>query len=64
MVFNATFNNISVISDTLPFGHAPIPNIIDLSQKKQLLDLKVKGQGSTKVVMDMQHTTLWIWFFK
>jgi hypothetical protein len=31
--------------DTLPYGHAPIPNIIDLSQKKQLVDLEVKGQG-------------------
>jgi hypothetical protein len=26
-----------------------IPNIIDLSQKKQLFDLEVKGQGPTKV---------------
>jgi hypothetical protein len=34
-----------------PYGHAPIPNIIDLSEKKQLFDLKVKGQGPTKVVM-------------
>jgi hypothetical protein len=36
---------------TSPYGHAPIPNIIDLSQKKQLFDLKVKGQGPTKVIM-------------
>jgi len=28
-----------------------IPNIIDLSQKKQLFDLEVKGQGPTKVIM-------------
>ena len=27
-----------------------IPNIIDLYRKKQLFDLKVKGQGSTKVI--------------
>jgi hypothetical protein len=40
-----------MIYDTPPYGHAPIPNIIDLSQKKQLFDLKVKGQGPTKVVM-------------
>jgi hypothetical protein len=78
MVFNATFNNISVISWLSCFiggvyqeNHRPtasltnlinnvVSNIIDLSQKKQLLDLKVKGQGSTKVIMDMQHTTLWI----
>jgi hypothetical protein len=30
-----------MIHDTPPYGHAPIPNIIDLSQKKQLFDLKV-----------------------
>jgi hypothetical protein len=40
-----------MIHDTPPYGHAPIPNIIDLSQKKQLFDLKVKGQGPTKVIM-------------
>jgi hypothetical protein len=28
-----------------------IPNIIDLSQKKQLFDIEVKGQGPTKVIM-------------
>jgi hypothetical protein len=28
-----------------------IPNIIDLSQKKQLFDLEVKGQGPTKVII-------------
>jgi hypothetical protein len=28
-----------------------IPNIIDLSRKKQLFDLEVKGQGPTKVIM-------------
>ena len=27
-----------------------IPNIIDLSRKKQLFDLEVKGQGPTKVI--------------
>ena len=30
---------------------AHIPNIIDLSRKKQLFDLEVKGQGPTKVIM-------------
>ena len=29
----------------------PLPNIIDLSRKKQLFDLGVKGQGPTKVIM-------------
>ena len=28
-----------------------IPNIIELSQKKQLFDLQVKGQGPIKVIM-------------
>jgi hypothetical protein len=27
-----------------------IPNIIDLSQKKQLFDLEIKGQGPMKVI--------------
>ena len=36
---------------TTNYGHAPIPNIIDLSQKKQLFDPKVKGQGPIKVIM-------------
>ena len=27
-----------------------MPNIIDLSRKKQLFDLEVKGQGPTKVI--------------
>jgi hypothetical protein len=40
-----------MIPDTPPYGHAPIPNIIDLSQKKQLFDPKVKGQGPIKVIM-------------
>ena len=40
-----------MIYDTPPYGHAPIPNIIDLSQKKPLFDFKVKGQGPTKVIM-------------
>jgi len=39
-----------MIYDTSPYGHAPIPNIIDLSRKKQLFDLEVKGQGPTKVI--------------
>jgi len=37
--------------DTPPYGHAPIPNSIDLSQKKQLFYLMIKGQGPTKVIM-------------
>ena len=37
-----------MIHDTPPYGHAPIPNIIDLSQKKQLFDLEVKDQGPNK----------------
>ena len=40
-----------MIHDTPPYGHAPIPNIIDLSQKKQLFDPQVKGQGPIKVIM-------------
>jgi hypothetical protein len=40
-----------MIHNTPPYGHAPIPNIIDLSQKIQLFDLKVKGQGPTKIIM-------------
>ena len=40
-----------MIHDTPPYGHAPIPNIIDLSQKKQLFDPKVKGQGPIKIIM-------------
>ena len=36
---------------TPPYGHAPIPNIIDLSKKKPLFDLEVKGQGPTQVIM-------------
>ena len=45
---------VIMIHDTPPYGHAPIPNIIDLSQKKQLFDLEVKVQ--TKVIM--VHDTL------
>ena len=41
---------VIMIYDTPPYGHAPIPKIIDLSRKKQLFDLEVKGQGSTKVI--------------
>ena len=41
-----------MLHDTSPYGHAPIPNIIDLSQKKQLFDLKVKDHYG------MQHTAL------
>ena len=48
-----------MIYDTPPYGHAPIPNIIDLSQKKPLFDLKVKGQGPTKGYYGMRHTALW-----
>jgi len=40
-----------MIHDTPPYGHAPIPNIIDLSRKKQLFDLEVKGQVLTKFIM-------------
>jgi hypothetical protein len=40
-----------MVHDTPPYGHAPIPNIIDLSKKKPLFDLEVKGQGPTKVFM-------------
>ena len=40
-----------MIHDTPPDGHAPIPNIIDLSQKKQFFDHKIKDQGPTKVIM-------------
>jgi hypothetical protein len=28
-----------------------LPNIIDLSRKKHVFDLEVKGQGPTKVIM-------------
>jgi hypothetical protein len=42
---------VIMIHDTPPYGHALIPNIIDLSQKKQLFDPKVKGQGPIKVIM-------------
>jgi hypothetical protein len=34
---------VIMVHDTPPYGHAPIPNIFDLSQKKQLFHLKVKG---------------------
>jgi hypothetical protein len=44
-----------MIHDTPPYGHAPIPNIIDLSQKKQLFDLEVKVQ--TNVIMVRGHTS-------
>jgi hypothetical protein len=30
---------VIMVHDTPPYGHVPIPNIIDLSQKKQLFDL-------------------------
>ena len=43
---------VIMIHDTPPYGHAPIPNIIDLSQKKQLFDLKVKDHYG------MRHTAL------
>ena len=35
---------VITVRDTPSYGHAPIPNIIDLSQKKQLFDPKVKVQ--------------------
>jgi hypothetical protein len=35
---------------TVLWSCAHIPNIIDLSRKKQLFDLEVKGQGPTKVI--------------
>jgi hypothetical protein len=47
-----------MIHDTPLYGHVPIPNIIDLSQKKQLFDPKVKGQGPIKVIM-VCDTALW-----
>jgi hypothetical protein len=34
-----------------------IPNIIDLSRKKQLFDLEVKGQGPNKGHYGMRHTS-------
>ena len=46
-----------MIPDTPPYGHAPIPNIIDLSQKKQLFDLEVKGQGPNKHHYGTRHTS-------
>ncbi len=51
-----------MVCDTPPYGHAPTPNIIDLSQKtnvmarttkyylETLFDLEVKGQGPMKVI--------------
>jgi hypothetical protein len=36
---------------TALWSYTHIPNIIDLSQKKQLFDPKVKGQGPIKVIM-------------
>ena len=37
--------------NTALWSSTHIPNIIDLSRKKQLFDLEIKGQGSTKVIM-------------
>ena len=48
---------VIMIHDTPPYGHAPKPNIIDLSQKKQLFDLKVKGQCPNKGHYGMRHTS-------
>jgi hypothetical protein len=42
-----------MVQDTPPYGHAPMLNIIDRSQKKQLFDLQVKGHYG------IQHTALW-----
>jgi hypothetical protein len=41
-----------MVCNTPPYGHAPIPNIIDLSQKKQLFDLEVKVQTNVIMVRD------------
>jgi hypothetical protein len=48
---------VIMVHDTLPYGHAPIPNIIDLSQKKQLFDLEVKCQGPNKGHYGTRHTS-------
>ena len=37
--------------NTALWSSTHIPNIIDLSRKKQLCDLEIKGQGPTKVIM-------------
>ena len=42
---------IMVCNTTTLWTCTHIPNIIDLSRKKQLFDLEVKGQGPTKVIM-------------
>jgi hypothetical protein len=36
--------------NTALWSSTHIPNIIDLSRKKQLFDLEIKGQGPTKVI--------------
>jgi hypothetical protein len=49
-----------MVSNTPPYGHAPTYQLsltptyqlsFDISRKKQLFDLEVKGQGPTKVIM-------------
>ena len=54
---------VIMVCNTPPYGHAPIPNIIDLSQKKQLFDLEVKVQQrslwyATHHLMDMHPHTI------
>jgi hypothetical protein len=44
---------------TVLWSCAHIPNIIDLSRKKQLFDLEVKGQGPTKVIT-VRDTPPWV----
>jgi hypothetical protein len=40
-----------MVCDTALWSCTHISNSIDLSRKKQLFDLEVKGEGSTKVIM-------------
>ena len=42
---------VIMVCNTTLWTCTHIPNIIDLSRKKQLFDLEVKGQGPTKVIM-------------
>ena len=46
-----------MVQDTPPYGHAPMLNIIDLSQKKQLFDLQDKCQGPNKGIYGTRHTS-------
>ena len=45
------FQQVIMVCNTTLWTCTHIPNIIDLSRKKQLFDLEVKGQGPTKVIM-------------